>query len=107
RHDAAQVQSLAQKKIVAQVERAAKTSAGTPADHRRLDLGQVAFLEVGKTLEKLLASHQAQDGVAQELKAFVGVAARIGAGGVRQGGAQQFRLSKLVADRFLAILQNL
>ena len=30
-----------------------------------------------------------------------------GPGGVRQGGAQQFRLAEAVADRLLALLQNL
>ena len=78
-----------------------------PADHDRLDLGQIAFLIVRKTQVELFARHQAQHGVAEELQAFVGGQARVGAGGVREGGAEQFGLAEVVADGVLAFFQNL
>ena len=73
----------------------------------RLDLGQVAFLVVGKAQVELFTRHQAEDGVAEEFQAFVGGEAGVGAGGVGQGGAEQFGLAEMVADRVLALFQNL
>ena len=49
----------------------------------------------------MFAHHQAEHGVAEELHALQGCQAGVGAGGVRQRGAQQFRLTEAVANGFL------
>ena len=98
---------FAQKQKIAQVQKTADASTGAPADYHRLDLGQVAFLILGKTLKELFAGHQAQHGIAQKLQALIGRQTSVGPRGVRQGGAQQLRLAELIADGLLAFLQNL
>ena len=101
------VHALAQEQEIAEVELPADAGAGAPADDDRLDLGQVAFLVVGKAQVELFAGDQAEHGVAEEFQAFVGGEAGIGAGSVRQAGPEQIRLAKAVADGVLAFFQNL
>src|SRR4029450_13261568 len=64
------------------------------------------FLVVGEAREELFASHQPEDTITQEFQAFVGSAASVGARGVGQGGAEQFRLVEAIADSGLAFLED-
>src|SRR5207249_1523579 len=70
-HHGVEVHSLAQEEKIAEVEKPANVSAGAAADHHRFDLGEIAFLIVGKTQEELFAGDQTQDGVAQEFEPLV------------------------------------
>jgi hypothetical protein len=64
-------EALAEEEIVAQADFLAEAGTGLAAHHGRLDLRQVAFLVIGKSLEKHLAGDEPQDAIAQELEPFV------------------------------------
>src|SRR5438105_3092379 len=102
-----QVHAFAQKEKVTQVENAADAGARPPAHDHRFDLCQVAFLVIRKALKELFARDEPEDGIAEKLEALVGGQTGVGPGGVRQGGAKQIRLAKLVADDLLALFQDL
>ena len=65
--------ALAEEEKIAEADLLAELRTGLAADNDRLDLGEVAFLIIGKALEELFAGDQSQDGVAEELEALVGV----------------------------------
>ena len=89
---AVDVHAPAQKQVIAQVDRATDAGAGPPADDGRLDLGQVALLELGEADVELFAADDAEHGVAEELEALVGgqPAVLVGIATVRQRDGQQF-----------------
>src|SRR5260370_28076033 len=95
------VHALPKEEEVTHVELPTNTSTGPPADDRGLDLRQIAFLVIWEDFEELFANDEPKDPVAKELQAFVRGQARVCARGVREGGAQEFRLAKAVVDRFL------
>ena len=102
-----QVHALAQEKVIAQVEQLADAGAGAAADDGGLDLGHVAFVEIGKAREELLADHKAQNGVAKKLKTLVGGQAGVRARCVRQRGTQKFALAEAIPKGLLAVFQDL
>ena len=96
---------LAHDQELLQTQGLADLGTGLTADHRRLDLGQVALQVLGIPAEEQLADDGPQDRVSQELKPFVGGQPMLGAGGMRQGLPQQFLILKDVPDPPLAPLQ--
>ena len=63
---------------VGEAEGFADFGAGSAGDDGGFDLGHFAFEQVGKAVVEVLADDHAQDGVAEELHAFVGVDALLG-----------------------------
>src|SRR5262249_4274303 len=103
---AAGADALAQKQEAAQPLFPAELGARLAADDHGLDLRQVALLVVGELEVELFAGDQPQDAIAEELQSLVRCGASIRAGGVGEGGSEQFGSAESVADRVLAVVED-
>src|SRR6185312_3440364 len=97
---------FAEEEEFAQAERFAERGAGLSAHHDRLDLGEVALLIVREAEIELLAGDEAENAVAEEFEAFIGGGAGIGAGRMREGGAEQLRPLELITNGFLTRVED-
>lgn len=93
--------SLAEHDEVGQPQIVRHPGAGVAADDRRLDLGQVAFLQLGVMREEILAHDQSEHGVAKKLQPLVARQPVVGGRGMRQGQPQERAIDEGAAQNGL------
>ena len=89
---------LAENQKFVEPQRLADLGAGLPADHDRLDLGQLPFEQIRVIVIENLADDGPENGVAEKLQPLVRRQPMLGPRGVRYGRQQERNIAKTVVN---------